>query len=150
MRKVDVSLLPELVAGAHEQEVGVYSLTANTPTTLCSGMTDSSWKKGHDVPEGLYMVELVGIKCHGPYAYKMEIQVLGDADSQNPFHEQKVIKGYGERNCKDFSDLALCFARGELRRRSVDYIGCQGVIYLSASGWISLMPRYLFDVEPPF
>lgn len=112
MRKVDVSLLPKLVAGAQEQEVGVYSLTANAPTTLCSNITDKSWKKGHDVPEGLYMVKLVGIKCHGPYAYKMEMRVLGDADSQNPFPEQKVIKGYGERKSKIFQTLPFALPVG--------------------------------------
>ena len=113
MRKIDPALIPELIKGSENQKPNV-RIDPNGKLTVM----DNSYKKGHDIPEGYYLVKLVGIKCHGPTCYYMDLEVLQDAFSLEEFPEPKAIKGYGERRCSDFSDLASCFSSGVVHKRS--------------------------------
>jgi len=129
MRKVDEKVLNEIMGAA-------------TPTGI--QYVDCSYKKGHDVPEGIYLVKLVSVKCHGPYSYKMDVEVLKDAYTGKDLPEPKVISGYAGRRGKDFSDLGYCFADEEIYTRTAKYVGCYGVIKLTHSGWMELLHRWLF------
>ena len=136
MRKVDPSLIPELLKGSENQRPGWQPDATHRKVAESSG-----YKKGHDLPEGFYLVKLVGIKCHGPYCYYMDLEVLQDALSAKAFPEPKAIKGYGERKSSDFSDLASCFGSGVVHKRSTGYVGSYGVVWLTHSGWIKLLSR---------
>ena len=144
MKKVDPILIPELNRLAENQRV-------NTNITPAGDLVcrDFSYKKGHDIPEGYYLVKLVGIKCHGPTCYYMDLEVLQDAFSLEEFPEPKGIKGYGERRCSDFSDLASCFSSGVVHKRSTGYVGSYGVVWLTHSGWIKLLSRDALGVLLP-
>lgn len=147
MKKVPVELLPKLLEGAKEQKAGDCFATLSKKPNIA--MVDNSYKKGHDLPEGFYMVKLLNIKCHGPYAYKMDLEVYG-AIGDKEFPEPKTIKGYGERFDNSFEDLSACFGGGG-HKKSTGYIGSYGVVYLTHSGWIKLMTRNEFDyLFPPF
>ena len=100
MKKIDPILIPELNRLAENQRVKTNITPAGD--LVCR---DFSYKKGHDIPEGYYLVKLAGIKCHGPTCYYMDLEVLQDAFSLEEFPEPKGIKGYGERRCSDFSDV---------------------------------------------
>ena len=90
MKKVDPILIPELNRLAENQRVKTNITPAGDLV-----MSDFSYKKGHDIPEGYYLVKLAGIKCHGPTCYYMDLEVLQDAFSLEEFPEPKAIKGYG-------------------------------------------------------
>lgn len=114
-------------------------------------VVDMSYKKGHDVPEGMYLVKLVSVKCHGPYSYKMQVEVLNDAYTGKDYPNPQIISGYAGRRGKDFTDLGYCFADGEVYTRTSKYVGGLGVIKLTHSGWMELMSRDLFpNLFPPF
>lgn len=135
MKKVDTKVLNEIMGA-----------TPYTPPN----MVDCSYKKGHDVPEGIYLVKLVSVKCHGPYSYKMQVEVLNYTNGKD-YPDPKVISGYAGRRGKDFSDLEYCFAPGVVHKRSSGYVGCYGVINLTHSGWMELLPQDMFDhLFPPF
>ena len=136
MRKVDPALIPELLKGSENQRPGW-----QPDATHRKAIESTGYKKGHDLAEGFYLVKLVGIKCHGPYCYYMDLEVLQDALSVKAFPEPKVIKGYGERKGSDFSDLAACFGSGVVHKRSAGYVGGYGVVWLTHSGWIQLLSR---------
>lgn len=144
MKKIDPKYLPELIKGSENQRVKTNITPAGDLV-----MSDFSYKKGHDIPEGYYLVKLVGIKCHGPYCYYMDLEVLQDALSLEEFPEPKPIKGYGERRCSDFSDLASCFGSGVVHKRSTGYIGSYGVVWMTHSGWIQLLSRDALGVLLP-
>lgn len=144
MKKIDPKYLPELIKGSENQRVKTNITPAGDLV-----MSDFSYKKGHDIPEGYYLVKLVGIKCHGPYCYYMDLEVLQDALSLEEFPEPKAIKGYGERRCSDFSDLAACFGSGVVHKRSTGYVGSYGVVWLTHSGWIKLLSRDALGVLLP-
>ena len=144
MRIVDKALLSDLIEGSLEQKVG------HTPTSAipslpvikpCMEYVDHSYKKGHKVPEGLYWVRIVDIRCHGPYAYKMQIEILEYAGNIKNHIEPQIIIGYCRRYGTDFKDLAMCFGTGEIHKKSTGYKGSCGVISLSHSGWVTLIPR---------
>ena len=135
MRKVDEKVLAEIMG-------------ATAPSGI--QYVDCSYKKGHDVPEGMYLVKLVGVKCHGPYSYKMDVEVLKDAYTGKAFPEPKVISGYAGRRGKDFADLGYCFANEEVFKRTSAYVGGYGVINITHSGWMELTHRAMFPwVFPP-
>ena len=144
MKKVDPILIPELNRLAENQRVKTNITPAGD--LVCR---DFSYKKGHDIPEGYYLVKLVGIKCHGPTCYYMDLEVLQDAFSLEEFPKPKAIKGYGERRCSDFSDLASCFGSGVVHKRSTGYVGSYGVVWLTHSGWIKLLSRDALGVLLP-
>ena len=144
MKKVDPILIPELNRLAENQRVKTNIAPAGDLV-----MSDLSYKKGHDIPEGYYLVKLVGIKCHGPTCYYMDLEVLQDALSLEEFPEPKAIKGYGERKGSDFSDLASCFGSGVVHKRSTGYVGSYGVVWLTHSGWIKLLSRDALRVLLP-
>ena len=129
MKKVDTKVLNEIMSAA-------------TPTGI--QYVDCSYKKGHDVPEGIYLVKLVSVKCHGPYSYKMQVEILKDGLSGKEYPDPKVITGFAGRRGKDFSDLEYCFAPGVVHKRSSGYVGCFGVINLTHSGWIELLSQDMF------
>ena len=107
-------------------------------------MVDLSYKKGHDVPEGLYTVKLVDIKCHNKNTYKMQVEILKDGVSGKDWAEPKIITGYARRYGTDYADLDDCFGGG-LLNKSTAYVGRVGIIDLSHSGWITLMPKRMFE-----
>lgn len=144
MKKIDPKYLPELIKGSENQRPNV-RIDPNGKLTVM----DNSYKKGHDIPEGYYLVKLAGIKCHGPTCYYMDLEVLQDAFSLEEFPKPKAIKGYGERRCSDFSDLASCFGSGVVHKRSTGYVGSYGVVWLTHSGWIKLLSRDALGVLLP-
>lgn len=155
MRKVDNVLLADLIEGTKEQKAPVLE-ACSAPSAIpvkkvdLEG-TDHSWKKGHNVPEGIYLVKLVGVKCHSPNAYKMQIEILADGLSGRSYLEVRVISGFCRREKKDCSDLSICFGSGVVHKKAADYVGGYGVINLTHSGWISMLPRVMFqNVLPPF
>ena len=106
-------------------------------------MLDLSYKKGHDVPEGMYEVKLLDIKCHNKNTYKMQIEILKRGSL--PWTDAtKVITGYARRYGTDYADLDDCFGGG-LLNKSTAYVGRVGIIDLSHSGWITLMPKRMFE-----
>ena len=58
----------------------------------------------------------------------------------------KVITGFCRRYGTDFGDLEDCFGGG-VHKRSTAYVGRVGVIYLSHSGWVTLMPKRDFESD---
>lgn len=142
MRKVPVELIPTLLA---EEEVirkasacmqGVFSgdIKPERPAYL-----DCVYKKGHDVPEGIYTVKLLDIKCHTATAYRMKLELLDYTE------KGKIIYGYGRRYETDFSDLADCFGeKVVLHGKSTGYIGEIGRIFLTHSGWVKMLSRDYF------
>ena len=138
MKKVPVDLIPTLLkeeellreASACMQELFYGAETVRPPYLDCV------YKKGHDVPEGIYTAKILEIKCHTTSAYRMKLELLD--------YENKMIYGYSRRYQTDFSDLADCFGEGlVLHSKSTGYIGEVGMIYLTESGWIQLLPKNL-------
>ena len=141
MKKVPVELIPVLLAEEEKfrDENCVDGFLLSKTAFERPAYMDCSYKKNHDVPEGIYTVKLLDIKCHTTTAYRMKLELL------NYKEEGKVIYGYGERYGSDFSDLADCF--GEefvLHRKSTGYIGKVGRVSLSHSGWIKMLSRFIF------
>lgn len=136
MRKVDEKALAEIMGTSatrvRYEDTGVK-------------MLDLSYKKGHDVPEGIYTVKLVGIKCHNRETYKLQVEILRTGEIGEWWVEPKVITGYARRFGADFGDLTDCFNTDTVHSRSAAYVGCIGIINLSHSGWITLMPKRMFE-----
>lgn len=141
MRKVPVELIPTLLA--EEETIRERNACMQTLFSVADGIIpkhapymDCVYKKGHDVPEGIYTAKILDIKCHTATAYRMKLELLN--------YENKVIYGYSRSYGSDFSDLADCFGEKPiLYGKSTGYIGKVGMIYLTGSGWIQLLPRNL-------
>lgn len=97
-----------------------------------------------ELEEGIYIVKLLSLKCHNATSYKLSVEVLKGPDYKPLAGEPKVINGYARRYSKDFSDIAVCFSNGELHTRGSKYVGQEGVVFITSSGWITLMARNLF------
>lgn len=143
MKKVPVNLIPALLA--EEEKIRerndcmqtVFSVPENIVPKHVPYM-DCVYKKGHDVPEGIYTAKILDIKCHTATVYRMKLELL------NYKEVGKVIYGYGRRYKNHFSDLAECFGTEPvLHSKSTGYIGESGMIYLTGSGWIQFIPRDL-------
>ena len=136
MKKVPVDLIPTLLK---EEE----KLLEKNPLLYYQekrpAFLDCSYKKKHDVPEGVYTAKILYIKCHTATVYRMKLELLSYKE------DGKVIYGYGRRYKDDFSDLADCFGTEPvLHSKSTGYIGEVGMIHLTGSGWIEFIPRKLF------
>ena len=108
------------------------------------------WEKGHDVPEGTYLVKLLDIKCHNKITYKLKVEILPDTLSGKG-HSYGVITGYARRDKYGFYDLANCFGDGTLYKRSTTYISGVGVIDLTDTGWMTLRSKEFYpDLFPGF
>lgn len=138
MRKLDEKAFAEIM-GAPAQSGAIRIRFVDNGRVV-----DMSYKKGHDVPEGLYTVKLVGIKCHNKNTYKMQVEILRDGEIGEVWAEPKIITGYARRYGSDFSDLTDCFNTDTVHSRSSAYVGCIGIIDLSHSGWITLMSKRAF------
>ena len=146
MKKVPVELIPALLAeeeNIRELHEFMRTFTAPPKDMIAEPKTvpylDCSYKKGHDVPEGIYTVKILDIKCHTATAYRMKLELLDTKE------KGKVILGYGERWGSDFLDLADCFGEEPVfHKKSTGYIGEVGKVHLTHSGWIQPMPRNLF------
>ena len=139
MRKVPLYLLDTLMAVSESQTVAPYDPVGE----LCDrvNFVDTSYQKGHTVPEGCYKVKLLDIKCHSKTSYYMEVQILNESSLEEIYGTQPIIRGYGSRTSSNFSDLARCFGDGTPLKSSKAYIGLCGDIYLTHSGWIELMTK---------
>ena len=155
MRKVDSALLTDLLEGAKEQKVPVLEVCSAPSATPVEKVgivsAGQGWNKGHNVPEGIYLVKLVGVKCHSPNAYKMQLEVLADGLSGESYPEVRVISGFCRRAEQDCSDLSICFGSGKVHKRAAGYVGDYGIINLTHSGWVKMLPRSIFlNILPPF
>ena len=101
------------------------------------GADDYTWKKGHNVPGGAYLVKLVDVKCHNKTTYKLKVEILPDTLLDKE-HFYSVITGYARRDKYGYYDLANCFGDGVLRKPASAYVGGVGIIDLTDSGWITL------------
>ena len=70
MRKLDEKAFAEIMGAPAQSGATRIRFVDN------GRVVDMSYKKGHDVPEGIYEVKLVSIKCHGPTAYKLQVEIL--------------------------------------------------------------------------
>ena len=108
------------------------------------------WEKGHDVPEGTYLVKLLEIKCHNKVTYKLKVEVLSNVLTGKD-HSYGVITGYARRDKYGFYDLANTFSEGVLHKRSTAYIGGVGVLDLTDTGWMTLRGRQFYpELFPDF
>lgn len=149
MRKIDVSLIATLNKGAENQVIKKNEPAA--PKTTYPEVIDMSYDKGHNVPEGIYLVKLLDIKCHSTYYYKMKIEILNRASRLAETEDHQVITGYANRHQGGYYDLADCFSGGVLHKSTKKYIGGIGFVSLSQSGWISLFSRtFNTDIFPNF
>lgn len=139
MRKLDVSLIAALNKGAENQVIAKDEPAAQKITY--TEVIDRSYDKGHNVPEGIYLVRLLNIKCHSTYYYKIKIEILNRASRLAETEDHRVISGYANRYQGGYSDLADCFSNGVLHKSTKKYIGELGFISLGHSGWINLLSR---------
>ena len=139
MKNIPLYLLDTLIAVSESQTVAPFDPIGELYGKV--KIVDSSYQKGHTVPEGYYKVKLLEIKCHSKTAYYMKVQILHEASSKEPYDTQPVISGYGSRYRSDFSDLAKCFGDGTPLKNSKACIGLCGEIHLTHSGWIELMAK---------
>lgn len=116
--------------------------SVSVPVVSSSSYTDSFYNKGHKVPEGLYLVKLVDVKCHSKECYKLKVEITRGAETE-------VITGYSNRDQYGYYDLADCFSNGVLHSRTSKYVGGLGYITLSHSGWIALLSRSFDTITFP-
>lgn len=94
------------------------------------------------VSAGVYLVELLEIKCHNKNCYWMKGKIiLGSSPNFLGRTATKVVKGYASRDKDGLYDLANCFSDGVLHSKTKDYIGDTGFVLVSDTGWITLLPR---------
>lgn len=139
VKNVSTNLLDSLLSASEGQTVAPFDPIGELYDRV--KIIDNSYQKGHSVPEGYYKVKLLDIKCHNKTCYHMDIQILNESSSKEPYGTQPVISGYGSRYRSDFTDLANCFGDGTLLKNSKAYIGLCGEIHLTHSGWIELMAK---------
>ena len=145
MRKVPLYLLGTLIAASSGQTVQPF--VPNSKPVEVKAVRDI-YQKGHNVPEGIYVVKLLDIRCHNTTTYYMKVQIISEMCSKAPYGKQPIINGYARRG-SDFSDLGSCFENKITHRRSKDYIGNLGLISLSSTGWIKLVSRAIDTANFP-
>lgn len=129
MRKLIFNFPEELMP------VKVDTVANTTPAPVVSvDFTENYYDKGHSVPEGVYLVKLIEVKCHSKECYKLKVEITDGAEKQ-------VITGYSNRDQYGYYDLANCFSDGVLHSKTSQYVGGVGYIVLSHSGWITLLSR---------
>lgn len=132
MKKVPVHLLSALNAGAENQRPEKIDFGLDSPT-----VEDYTYDKGHDIPEGFYIVRLVSVKYHNKRYNKLEVEVLADT-AKKPFIPTQVIKGYIEK-VLTLDYISACFGTGQKYDKARKYVGGVGIIHLTHSGWIECM-----------
>ena len=145
MNNVPVYLLGTLIAASEGQTVVPFVPKSKPVAVKAVG---NGYQKGHDVPEGMYVVKLLDIRCHNSTTYYMKVQIISEMCSKAPYGEQPIINGYARRG-SDFSDLGSCFENKITHKRSKDYIGNLGLISLSSTGWIKLVSRAIDTANFP-
>ena len=136
MKKVPAELIPALL----EQEEVIREASAYMKNMFATPLKESvlsDYKKEPEVPDGEYFVKLVDVRCHGPYTYQMEVEII-----EGEF-AGKIIKGYSRRYGDDHSVLRDCFSYKKECKRSTGYIGGKGVVQFNNSYWFYLIPRLL-------
>lgn len=95
-----------------------------------------------ELEEGIYIVKLLSLKRHNANTYKLNIEIMKEWAGYKPYEEEpKVLEGYARRYSKDFSDIAVCFSNNELHTRGSMYVGQEGLVSITSSGWLTLMAR---------
>ena len=109
MRKVDVSLLSDLIRLSEKQVVRPYLQVSRQVVGLGNTEVIPPVPKKEEVAEGIYKVEVVSVRCSSAKAYKVEFRIL-----DNRYPDKPVISGYCRRYETDCSDLNRWFGDGEI------------------------------------
>lgn len=148
MKKVPTYLLDILLAASEGQTVAPFDPIGELYGNRIQ-IVDNRYQKTHSVPEGLYVVKLLDIKCHSTTCFYMEVQILREMGKKAPYENQPIIDGYARRYYTGFTDLYDTFEDGIAHKSTKGYIGNIGLISLTSSGWINLMPRHLDRITFP-
>lgn len=142
MRKVPVDLIGKLNKAAENQKPLIFNLFENVPKKVIE-YNDLSYDKGHDVPEGYYVARLLSVKYHNSMYYKIQLEILKDAQCKTSDVPRQVIKGYVFRPLarRDFED---CFG---VYKKFSDCVGRVGIIRLSHSGWVDCQDSKCYAEE---
>lgn len=143
MKVVDKKLIGSLNTASENQQVKPMNFLEEDKkrdtTAKNIEVKSMGYQKGHNVPEGWYVVKLVSAKTHNSNTYKLWVEVLRNWPSDTPYKEPQTISGFARRDPHGGNvELARCFGDGIPDRPSA-FFNDIGIISLSPTGWIDLL-----------